>query len=68
LKTSISIKTSQKVLLGCKISQKTYIEIKHANALIRQSNRIRKSQCYVMDKGFDSEKIHSLIREEIRAD
>jgi len=35
---------------------------------MRQSNRIRKSQCYVMDKGYDSEKIHSLSREEIRAD
>ncbi|HET8685424.1 MAG TPA: transposase, partial [Methanosarcina sp.] len=33
-----------------------------------QSNRIRKSQCYVMDKGYDSEKIHVLIREEIKAD
>lgn len=40
---------------------------KHANALIKQSNRIRKSQGYVMDKGYDSEKIHSLIREEIGA-
>ncbi len=35
---------------------------------MRQSNRIRKSQCYVMDKGYDTEKIHSLFRKEIRAD
>ena len=35
---------------------------------MRQLNRIRKSQCYVMDKGYDTEKIHSLFRKEIRAD
>lgn len=68
LKTSISVDTSKKVILGWKISQKTDHEIKHANALIRQSNKMRKSDCYVMDKGYDSEKIHSLIREEIKAD
>ncbi len=50
------------------ISQKTDHEIKHANALIRQSNKMRKSDCYVMDKRYDSEKIHSIIREEIKAD
>ena len=35
---------------------KKYHEIKHVNALIKQSNKIRKSQCYVMDKGYVSEK------------
>jgi hypothetical protein len=60
LRTSISIDTSKKVILGWKISQKTDHEIKHANALIRQSNRMRKSDYYVMDKGYDSEKIHSI--------
>ncbi len=65
LKISISVDTAKKVVLGWKISQKTDHEIKHANALIKQSNRIRKSQCYVMDKGYDSGKIHSLIREKI---
>jgi len=68
LKTSISVDTRKKVILGWKISQKTDHEIKHANALIRQSSKIRKSECYVMDKGYDSEKIHTLIREEIKAD
>ena len=68
LKTSISVDTRKKVILGWKISQKTDHEIKHANALIRQSSKIRKSECYVMDKRYDSEKIHTLIREEIKAD
>ena len=38
---------------------------KYSNKTIKQ---IRKSQCYVMDKGYDTEKIHSLFRKEIRAD
>jgi hypothetical protein len=68
LKTSISVDTDKKVVLGWKISQKTDHDVKHANALIRQSNRKRKSQCYVMDKGYDSEKIHELIRDQVKAD
>jgi len=42
LKTSISSDTNKMVILGWKISQKTDHEIKHANAPIRQSNRIKK--------------------------
>ncbi|RXA19720.1 IS5 family transposase [Methanosarcina sp. MSH10X1] len=68
LKTSISVDTIKKIILGWKISQKTDHDVKHAKTLIRQSNRSRKSQCYVMDKGYDSEEIHTLIREEIKAD
>ena len=48
LKTSISVDTNKKLILGWKISQKRDHEIKHANALIRQSNEMRKSECYVM--------------------
>ena len=68
LKTSISVDTDKKVVLGWKISQKTDHDVKHAKTLIRQSNKSKKSECYVMDKGYDSEKIHALIREIIKAD
>ena len=54
-------------MLGWKISQKTDHDVKHAKALMRQSNKMRRSEFYVMDKGYDSEKIHTLIREEIKA-
>ena len=57
---SISISTSKKVILVWKISQKTDHKIKHANALIRQSNKMRKSDYYVMDEGYDSEKKYIL--------
>jgi len=68
LKTSIAVDTDKKVILGWKISQKTDHDVKHAKALIRQSNKSRKSECYVLDKGYDSEKIHVLVREEIKAE
>jgi hypothetical protein len=68
LKTSIAVDTDKKVILGWKISQKTDHDVKHAKTLIRQSNKLRKSQCYVMDKGYGSEEIHALIREEIKAE
>jgi transposase len=68
LKTSISVDTDKKVILGWKVSQKTDHDVKHAKSLIRQSNKLRKSECYVLDKGYDSEKIHALIREEIKAE
>ncbi|MDD2614556.1 MAG: transposase [Methanosarcina sp.] len=64
----MAVDTDKKVILGWKISQKTDHDVKHAKTLIRQSNKLRKSECYVMDKGYDSEEIHALIREEIKAD
>ena len=39
LNIAISVNIAKKVVLGWNISQKTYIEIKHTNILIRQSNR-----------------------------
>ena len=51
LKTSIAVDTNKKVILGWKISQKTDHDVKHAKALIRKSNKSRKSEFYVMDKG-----------------
>ena len=68
MKTSIAIDTDKKVVLGWKISQKTDHDVKHARALIIQADKSRKSECYVMDKGYDSEKVHTLIREEMKPD
>ena len=39
LNIATSVNTAKKVVLGWNISQKIYIEIKHINVLIRQSNR-----------------------------
>jgi hypothetical protein len=53
--------------LALKSVKKTDHEIKHTKALIKQVQREKKVECYVMDKGYDSEKLHSFIREEVNA-
>jgi transposase len=67
LKTSISVDTNKQVILAVKISRKPVHDTKHAQKLLRQTQRIRKSECFVMDRGYDSEDIHRQIREEIGA-
>jgi hypothetical protein len=36
--------------------------------LLRQCHAMRASECYVMDRGYDSDMIHHLIRENLHAD
>lgn len=67
LKTSISADTEQKVITGFITSKSRVHDTRHAEKLLRQCHRTRKSDCYVMDKGYDSEEIHRLIREELHA-
>lgn len=68
VKTSIAVDTRKQVILFSKISLKPVHDTKHAELLIRQCQRTRKTGCYVMDKGYDSEELHRQIREEMRAD
>ncbi|MBN2110569.1 MAG: IS5 family transposase [Methanosarcinaceae archaeon] len=67
LKTSISVDTAKFIVTGFKISGKPVHDAKHAIALLKQCHKTRRSKCYVMDKGYDSEDIHSLAREQLDA-
>jgi hypothetical protein len=67
LKTSISVDTDQQVITGFVASNSRVHDTRHAERLHRQCHKIRKSDCYVMDKGYDSEAIHRLIREDLHA-
>ena len=68
LKTSISVDTDQQVITGFVASNSRVHDTRHAVKLLRQCHNIRKSDCYVMDRGYDSEAIHRLIREDLHAD
>jgi hypothetical protein len=63
LKTSIAVDTSHQIITGLKISQHPIHDIPHAEKLLKQTHRTRKSDLCVMDKGYDSEEIHILIRD-----
>ena len=67
LKTSISVDTAKFIITGFKISCKPVHDTKHAMALLKQCHKNRKSKYYVMDKGYDSEDIHSLTREQLES-
>jgi hypothetical protein len=67
LKTSISVDTEKFIVTGFKISGKPVHDAKHAMTLLKQCHKTRRSKYYVMDKGYDSEDIHSLTREQLES-
>jgi hypothetical protein len=68
LKTSIAVDTEQQIITGFMISNNRVHESRHALVLLKKCHSLRKSECYVMDRGYDSEKMHKLIRESLNAD
>ncbi len=67
LKTSIAVDTAKFIVTGLKVSGKPVNDAKHALTLLKQCNKTRRSNYYVMDKAYDSEAIHSLTREQLNS-
>jgi len=67
LKVSISVDTEQQAITGFVASNSRIHDTRHAVKLLRQCHKIRKSDFYVMDKGYDSEAIHRQIRDDLHA-
>jgi hypothetical protein len=68
LKISIAVDTDQQVINGFLASKSRVHDTRHARKLLQECHKTRRSDCYVMDKGYDSEAIHRLIREDLHAD
>ncbi|MBP7700147.1 MAG: transposase [Methanoregulaceae archaeon] len=62
LKTSVAVDTGNQVITGVRISRSFTHDIVHARSLLRQSHCTRRSEAYVLDKGYDSEQINRQIR------
>jgi hypothetical protein len=67
LKTSISVDTDLQVITGFVASKSRVHDTRHADKLLRQCHNTIKSDYYVMDRGYDSETVHQLIREDLHA-
>jgi transposase len=65
LKTSIVVDIDQQVITGFMISKSRVHDSQHAFPLLKKCH---KSECYLMDRGYDSEKMHRFIRETLKAD
>jgi len=61
LKTSISVDTDRQLMTGLEISQHPVHDIPHAEKLLKQCHKVRHSDLYVMDKGYDYEEIHERV-------
>jgi len=68
VKTSIAVDTDQQLITGFMISKNRVHDSRHALVLLKKCHKSQRSDCYVMDRGYDSEKMHRLIQDTLHAD
>jgi len=67
LKTTISVDSDHISLVSFHITSSRCHDSQIAPIILRASHRVKKSKCYVMDKAYDSERIHQLIHEDFQS-
>jgi transposase len=67
LKTSIVVDTDQQLITGFTISKSRVHDSQHAFLLLKKCHKTRRSECYVMDQGYDSDKMHRFVHENLKA-
>lgn len=68
LKLSLAVETNTLSIICCKVTDSRHHDSTIAPSLIRESSRRNQANCFVMDKGYDSESLHSFINNEIHAE
>ena len=67
LKTTISVDSDLIPLLSFLVTNSRCHDSQVAPIILRASHRVKKTKCYVMDKGYDSERIHKFIHEDLKS-
>jgi hypothetical protein len=67
LKTKISVDSDHISLQSFHVTNSRRHDSQIAPIVLRASHRVKKSKWFVMDKGFDSERIQKLIREDMES-
>jgi hypothetical protein len=65
IKISLAVDTEKQTIFGFKITKLRQHDIKHAKPLLR--NTLIKADCYVLDRGYDTEQINLQIRAELHS-
>jgi len=67
LKISVSVDTAKQIITGLKIFQHPVHDSIHAKTLLKYCHRTRPSSLNLMDKAYDSEEIHDVIRDSLNS-
>ena len=67
LKTTVSVDADHISLLSFHVTKSRCHDSQIAPMVLRASDRVRKSDYYVMDKAFDSESVHQVIHENLKS-
>ena len=68
LKLSVAVDVGNQAIVSCNVTNSLHHDSTIAPSIIRSSYLRKRVNCYLMDKGYDSEKIHSLIHDEFGAE
>lgn len=64
----IVVDIDHQVITGFRISKCRVHDSVYALSLLKECHRLIKSDCYLIDRGYEAERMHQFIQETLRAD